>query len=802
MAVLEQIQSAPAVYMGWYGSCETEGCVDFSVTSAPIRDKIQKVFQVSSQPKNDGYIAFDGTIDASYDSSIQPFTSLECGKSYIVVLKPGVGSIRIDEFIFTDGDTTDLGRVIDKCAYDPTPTPVATPTPTPAPDPTPTPEKTPIPPALEFRWKEINGREVLQTRKILTPFEWETLRNTTADWSTVYASADEDATTKYNLHGVRLFQSSGEELVDFCDATVPFGYQNHHGDVKFDGLNFNLNSEEYYAVDYDFFDPSCVSDINSPDTCPGTGPILTKGHLGGYLHLKEHPWANTAESYPPIQFSLDPSSDNSLYGVFNFDTVWSGNLPGHEHMRAAEWCRPRLIANEGSNTGFVYNTMQQGAQYKITLRSVREDNSGSIRHKHGKTEGGFLQLIAEYIVGSADFAFATMPTEPLPLADFRLAYNYKQLMLNSLASHTEYAYDENEIDHPASLFICVDDNDDSSNKAAARTGHPLIRKKLQVPTPTPTPTPVQPDPTPTPTPVQPDPTPTPTPVVQPDPTPTPTPESLKLEFRWKEIADRNVLQVKNVLKPTHLNFANRDTDSNWSTLYAFTADSNFYSIAHQTWPDAAVQVSYESKHGSISFDGLDFSLTSDETIGSVTYKQLRLDAHSTSTEYLPNSTVSQPAHMFIFKGDNDDPNNLALMDNLNWPVVVKKQEVTPTPTPTPEPDADCCADKGESVTVVEGQPTSSNNVTVSTGGKGSNDSTWDGKMCWEEMVNEGSNTVYWIELRSSQGSSESLGTVLIGLTAKYEGQKFVYVLNSSGVCYTGDMLNTDERSGPNVWTPS
>jgi hypothetical protein len=675
MAVLEQIQSAPAVYMGWYGSCETEGCVDFSVTSAPIRDKIQKVFQVSSQPKNDGYIAFDGTIDASYDSSIQPFTSLECGKSYIVVLKPGVGSIRIDEFIFTDGDTTDLGRVIDKCAYDPTPTPVATPTPTPAPDPTPTPEKTPIPPALEFRWKEINGREVLQTRKILTPFEWETLRNTTADWSTVYASADEDATTKYNLHGVRLFQSSGEELVDFCDATVPFGYQNHHGDVKFDGLNFNLNSEEYYAVDYDFFDHSCVSDINSPDTCPGNGPILTKGHLGGYLHLKEHPWANTAESYPPIQFSLDPSSDNSLYDVFNFDTVWSGNLPGHEHMRAAEWCRPRLIANEGSNTGFVYNTMQQGAQYKITLRSVREDNSGSIRHKHGKTEGGFLQLIAEYIVGSADFAFATPPTEPLPLADFRLAYNYKQLMLNSLASHTEYAYDENEIDHPASLFICVDDNDDSSNKAAARTGYPLIRKKIQVSTPTPTPTPVQPDPTPTPTPVQPDPTPTPTPV-QPDPTPTPTP-------------------VQPDPTPT---------------------------------PTPVVQ-----------------------------------------PDPTPTPTPVEP---------------------------------DPTPTPTPEPVVDCCADKDFSVTVVDGQLASDNNVTVSTGGKNTNDSTWDGKMCWEEMTSEGNNTFYWIDLRSSQGSSESLGTVLISLSAKYEGQKFVYVLNSSGICYTGDMLNTDERSGPNAWTPS
>ena len=90
MAALQQIQNNHAIYMGWYGTCDNEDCVDYSLTSTAVRGIIYKVFQIAKNPTNDGYVAFDGTIDPSLDSTMQPFTKLECGKSYIISLKPGL----------------------------------------------------------------------------------------------------------------------------------------------------------------------------------------------------------------------------------------------------------------------------------------------------------------------------------------------------------------------------------------------------------------------------------------------------------------------------------------------------------------------------------------------------------------------------------------------------------------------------------------------------------------------------------------------------------------------------------------
>ena len=138
MAELKQIQDSSAIFIGWYGTCKNQNCADFPLTSTAIRAKIQKVFQTSVAPKNNGYLSFDGTIDSSYDNDLQSFTKLECGKSYIIVLKPGVSSLVIDEFSFTDGGNSVGGLVTSDCKPEPTPTPIK-PTPTPI-KPTPTPE--------------------------------------------------------------------------------------------------------------------------------------------------------------------------------------------------------------------------------------------------------------------------------------------------------------------------------------------------------------------------------------------------------------------------------------------------------------------------------------------------------------------------------------------------------------------------------------------------------------------------------------------------------------------------------------
>ena len=173
-----------------------------------------------------------------------------------------------------------------------------------------------------------------------------------------------------------------------------------------------------------------------------------------------------------------------------------------------------------------------------------------------------------------------------------------------------------------------------------------------------------------------------------------------MEFRWKLIGNREVLQVKNILKPTNSVFSSRNFETNWSTLYGFTASSSFYSLSHDTWPDAAVSSSYS--HGVVNFDGLTISFGEEETKDGVTYQQLQLNAHSASTEWIPSASVSNPAKLFVFVGDNGNPNESALLTNSAWPVITKKLDPTPTPVePTPSPVADCdCADDGmESVTI-------------------------------------------------------------------------------------------------------
>jgi len=52
-------------------------------------------------------------------------------------------------------------------------------------------------------------------------------------------------------------------------------------------------------------------------------------------------------------------------------------------------------------------------------------------------------------------------------------------------------------------------------------------------------------------------------------------------------------------------------------------------------------------------------------------------------EYLPGMTLAEPSPLFIYGGDNADPANSALTNNVNWPVIVKPLPPTPTPTPAP-----------------------------------------------------------------------------------------------------------------------
>lgn len=139
MAILKQGESE-SYFMGWYGSCENE-CASLDLTIPFIRDKLFKVYQVNDQ--NNGYVSFDATLPAAFDSIMQFFTKLECGKSYIIILKSGDGVIDLPQFTPTKVSTVDAGRVVENCQVNITPTPTSTPPVTPTPTPTDTPRPTP-----------------------------------------------------------------------------------------------------------------------------------------------------------------------------------------------------------------------------------------------------------------------------------------------------------------------------------------------------------------------------------------------------------------------------------------------------------------------------------------------------------------------------------------------------------------------------------------------------------------------------------------------------------------------------------
>ena len=146
MAELNQSISNEKYYMGWYGTCESD-CTNIEISSSDFRDKIYKIFQ--TREDNVGYRSFDGTVPQNFDSIVQHFTHLECGKSYLIILKKGEGKATIPHFVETKDKSGDSGRVIPECVVEqtptPTPTPEETPTPTPEKTPTPTPEQTPTP---------------------------------------------------------------------------------------------------------------------------------------------------------------------------------------------------------------------------------------------------------------------------------------------------------------------------------------------------------------------------------------------------------------------------------------------------------------------------------------------------------------------------------------------------------------------------------------------------------------------------------------------------------------------------------
>jgi hypothetical protein len=154
MALLRQNENSESYFMGWYGSCETD-CTTLSLTLPFIRDKLFKVYQIDAN--NTGYASFDATLPSQFDSVLQFFTTLDCGKMYIIILKPGNGSIDLPQFTVTKISSPDTGRIVADCKVNLTQTPTPTVTPTKTPRPTPTPTATPKPTATPTQTPRANN---------------------------------------------------------------------------------------------------------------------------------------------------------------------------------------------------------------------------------------------------------------------------------------------------------------------------------------------------------------------------------------------------------------------------------------------------------------------------------------------------------------------------------------------------------------------------------------------------------------------------------------------------------------------
>ena len=171
-----------------------------------------------------------------------------------------------------------------------------------------------------------------------------------------------------------------------------------------------------------------------------------------------------------------------------------------------------------------------------------------------------------------------------------------------------------------------------------------------------------------------DPTPTPTPE-QPTPTPTSQPDLggddvNELEFRWTDgiVADEKILQVRNLLKPTHSdngvgNFDDRDM-SDWSTLYTSNQNEDNHDLSSAFWPDAAVDENY-SFAKTIDFENVriildDTDLLPNNELSNLNYYQLYIDFDNSNADLHPvvnSGNTLQP--LYIYHGDTDNPSTLA-----------------------------------------------------------------------------------------------------------------------------------------------
>ena len=378
-------------------SCQT--CVGsvriYQLKTYSPRDIIFRVYQVRTDGQS--YRRFDGTLSPMWDA-FQHFTEMGCGKSYIVILKPGTEFLDISGFTYTTTGSSDSGRLIEECCDNTE----LTPTPTPSPTLTPTPsELVSLPLCSQLPILSTpNGNDGLSTTLLDTEGEtsgiWSTKRLPSVNSDYVIFHIDAIAPTQltnFYISGVTIYTTyngnsatptwANLKIEGSNNNSTWFGlYENqvsgemstHDLDVT-DWSTNNLyryyrlrmngfgGSETSFSADYLNYEVDCIPTTTTPTPTPtptsvdpytfiyGLRENAVNGIAGGAKWLVKDQCS--IEEYPYIK-------DESVYTIYPHKQLEPGDVTGH-----IDWFG-------------ILDRNSEGANATTTLGFLHPDDSGCV----------------------------------------------------------------------------------------------------------------------------------------------------------------------------------------------------------------------------------------------------------------------------------------------------------------------------------------------------------------------------------------------------------------------------------------
>jgi len=662
MAVIQQANSYKTV-VGWYGDCSDEECQDINLST--FKPHITSVYQWD----NSGVLkVWKSNLP---DALNRAFKTLECGKLYYLYVKPGTGSFTIPNFVISSYETEDAGRIAALCQS--TPTPVATPTPVPcdcASSDFVTLESTSSS-AFVSSGHTFGGFEV--GTKI--SYQQDTLSSALASEVTLVYSNGQSA-------GIIVFSNAKPNNTQFIVQrgitcyTATATASNESGD---DTWQLTLQVSETLSSNCGDADP-----LSTPTPVPAPATYTLSANPGNPLEGQNFSvllQTENVENGTTIPYTITgvESSDISQSLTGNFTISGGGDtkvfsVVADQLTEGNQTLTLKLNNNQAEVSVVIQDTsLTQQTPTPVIPSECCPSSTTSFNTNGENAEEEYAETLpgdSKPITVLKYMAWGNGGKLCIDMSDLQNAQvnDSETPRFYSLPSAPSVAigYISRPYNNSKNTFYYTIGDDcyvADYGDAGQDFGNPVVMTKTSGT--------AQPDPDPTPTPVE----------------PTPTPEKPEqVLFRWKTISvqgvgEREVLQVKNVLKPTHPNFSNYLNTGPWTTVYGYTGNDGAYSLNNSFWPDVAVPSNYLDFYSAITFDGMTISLGAEETDATIgKYKQLSISLKD-EVEFSHDSNESSPSYLFMYK---EDINTESLASGASgvWPVIVKKPSVVPAPNVT------------------------------------------------------------------------------------------------------------------------